>query len=461
MDTKYGIRHRFATLVLLGIVTSALSLVALVRILSITTAQRVEHAHVAVREELARLGSTSESAQAALSAQPAMAMIGMRGGYLTEGDRLAALPNSVRAALSDARIHAGPGRTVIREHSEGSTTLVLGLRSLGSGRSAWAGFWVQPPTYLRTWQIIVALLTIATAAFVATTIYGVLTFKSSTAAIHASLLALATDLRAPIPRPRIREIGEIADGIRRLAEDLARSREVEGRLGHELAQKERLAALGRVVAGVAHEVRNPLASIKLQLDLTAVNMRLPAAAQRAISSASAEISRLDRLVADLLVVAGRQPGTFRTVPLGELVRARVEALAPWSSAREVQICVRGDATAMLDPESMARALDNLLRNSVEASPPGKNVEVRVLERSEQVRVYVEDHGVGVSAERAHELFEPFFTTKPDGTGLGLAISRAIARAHGGEVTYSRHDEITRFELCLARRAVHPLQERSS
>jgi signal transduction histidine kinase len=304
-------------------------------------------------------------------------------------------------------------------------------------------------------------LACATALLTTSAVWAVVSFKRSANALHRCLLGLADDLSTPVPRPRIQELGEVADGILVLAQRLAQAREEHARLGRELAHKERLAALGRVVAGVAHEVRNPLASIKLRLDLAAAGAALPTAVEHAISHATAEIARLDRLVADLLVVSGRHMGPRTRTSLGALVRARADALLPWATSRGVEIRVKGDAAAVIDAESVARAVDNLLRNAVEASPPGIDVQMSVLEADNALLIRVEDCGAGVP--RSDELFEPFFTTKADGTGLGLAISRAIARAHGGDVTYTRVSAAeggnaeapknrTRFELSLGRDA---------
>ena len=162
------------------------------------------------------------------------------------------------------------------------------------------------------------------------------------------------------------------------------------------------------------------------------------------------ISRLDRLVGDLLLVAGKKMGPRQPTELGALVRARAEALGAWAATQRVAVRTEGDGIAIADPESVARALDNMLRNAVEAAPPNSTVDARVVETAEAVEVRVEDHGRGIEPTRQRELFEPFFTTKAEGTGLGLAISRAIARAHGGDLTYMRAGDVTRFALSLPR-----------
>lgn len=468
------IRYRLLTIVVIGVIMSALSLGALVRVLSVTSVQRADRAREGVRGEVERLAAVGPGdPRAALAAAPALALVGMRGGYWngpgavpqvppagTPADPFFGLPSEWRRPLRQALVGSGERHTlVMAEEAIGPATLVIGAQPAGAAGIAWAGVLVSPPHYWNFWLTTVILLALATAFLFTSAMWALVTFKRSANSLHRCLVGLAEDLSTPVPSLHVRELSEVADGIQLLASGLRQAREEQERLGRELSQQERLAALGRVVAGVAHEVRNPLASIKLRLDLAAAGATLAAPVAQAITHASSEIARLDRLVADLLVVSGRHPGPRRQTSLGALVRARVEALSPWAGMRKVSIQVQGDAYAMIEAESVARAVDNLLRNAVEAAPGDSVVQVRIAERSpgDFAVISIEDRGPGVP--RSAELFEPFFTTKSDGTGLGLAISRAIARSHGGDVTYARMTssggpggDTTRFELTLERTA---------
>ena len=446
----HRIRHRLLTILLLGVIVSALSLTALVHLLTTSTRQRVERARDAVTEEVDRFARDPR----AFLDPPNVGIVGMRGGIWDGKVAPDGMPPAWIESVRDALGNSGSERgRVVVEAPLGDSTLVIAARQAGAGSSfAWAGFQVRPVPSLVTWQWIVTLLSLATAVLVATTVYAIITVQRGAAELRTALRALATDLSAPIPRPTVRELSDVADGVARLADDLARARGEEERLGRELHRKERLAALGRVAAGVAHEVRNPLASIKLHLDLAAAGTVLPEPVLRAVSHATSEIERLDRLVADLLIVAGRAVGPRKEASVGELLEMRREALAPWSAERGVAVSVLGDAVVAMDGDSVARAVDNLLRNAVEASPRGGRVEVSVEDREGRVTLRVCDWGTGVPAARSAELFEPFFTTKPEGSGLGLALSRAIARAHGGDLVYARLGSMTAFDFDAAANA---------
>jgi len=450
------IRHRLVALMLLGVFTSALSLVTLLRVLwTLKSTQRVDRAREMLAEETHRLAQLPQTA-GALASTPATTFVGVRAGWLaapTEAQRLSDLPEAWRAPLERtlAQAVAGGARAVTDTPVDPST-LVVAAEPAAHGGLAWTAYLVLPSSYLLPWRVISYGLVVATLLLVGTSVLGVFSLRRSTAALHATLVALGKDLSTPVPEPRITELSGIAEGIRRMAADLLASRAATERLGRELRQQERLAALGRVAAGVAHEVRNPLASIKLRLDLAAATQPLPEETRQAALAASQEIARLDRLVGDLLMVAGKKMGPRRAIELGALVRERAHALAPWAHSHEIAVRAAGAGQAEADPESLARAIDNVLRNAVEASPAGATVEAKVIETAQAIEVRVEDRGGGVEPSRVTELFEPFFTTKADGTGLGLAISRAIARAHGGEISYARQDGVTRFSLSLPRRA---------
>ena len=443
-----GIHHRLLTVLVLGVIVSALSAVALVRLFTVSTRQRVERARDEVLAEAAVLSQFPEQ----VLLPSAGNVVGMRGGAWDGTGSPRSIPTSWLDIVRRS-VHASQTAhsVVALDEPLADGRFVIVARPTVSGAEAatvWAGVEVKPSANLRLWAWIVTALALATAVLVATSAFAIATMNRGAADLRASLRALAVDLRAPIPKPSVRELRDVADGVAALVEDLSRARQKEKLFAVELARQERLAVLGRVVAGVAHEVRNPLASIKLRLDLASTDKQLPKGVEQAILHASSEIERLDRLVADLLIVAGRAPGPLLASSLSTLVRTRVELLEPWARERGVSFQVSGSAKAAVDSDSLSRALDNLLRNAVEASPIGALVQASVFARGERAVLEVRDSGPGVPSERAGELFEPFFTTKPEGTGLGLALSRAIARAHGGEVSYARDDTTTVFELDL-------------
>lgn len=297
------------------------------------------------------------------------------------------------------------------------------------------------------WGLNIALLGLVALALVVLTADALLVLRRGSDDLQQALGQLQLDLRAVVPRPRAEELARLADGLRSMASHLAEAHERERALERRLGHEQRLAGLGRVVAGVAHEIRNPLAGMKLKMDGLA-RRRLDERSSRDVAVCLQEIARLDRVVSSLLLVARRGPVDKQPVELAPLVRERIEAAQPLAGASGVRLLARGEARVLANREHLARVLDNLLRNAVEASPPGGAVEV-ILEATEQaVTLQVLDQGAGVPPDREAELFEPFFTLKAEGTGLGLFLSRALADAHGGHLVYRRDGDRTCFELSL-------------
>jgi two-component system, NtrC family, sensor kinase len=198
-----------------------------------------------------------------------------------------------------------------------------------------------------------------------------------------------------------------------------------------LVESEKLAGIGRLAAGVAHEINNPLGVILGYAKLLRKKCDAGTAADLAV--VEEETLRAKEIVDGLLDLSRPLPPGAGEVDLRALSDEVVSRLADARLLDGVAVKVDGRATAPGHPEKLRQVLVNLVRNAIEAAGAGGTVEVRLAERDGHAEVAVEDSGPGLPRDGRDRLFEPFFTTKPRGTGLGLAVSRAIARAHGGDL----------------------------
>jgi two-component system NtrC family sensor kinase len=243
----------------------------------------------------------------------------------------------------------------------------------------------------------------------------------------ARLAAGALGTRIEVEGPR--ELRSLAEAFNDMS---AKLRTDQARL----VESEKLAGIGRLAAGVAHEINNPLAVILGHARLLERGASEPQAADLRIIAA--EALRGQQIVEGLLDLS--RPVRQRTdrVRLRELCGSVVDRLADAGKIGAVRPRIDGDAVVQAHALRVEQVLTNLLANACEATGPDGHVEV-VIEQAEDggVRVTVSDDGPGISAEHATRVFEPFFTTKAKGTGLGLAVAKAIAKAHGGDVTLDR------------------------
>ncbi len=339
---------------------------------------------------------------------------------------------------------AGDARTSTTRHPR--DIAVAAVIDIDAETAAWAVVRIpRPDESSRTWGWPVALLAIAILALAVNTIDVLRALRAGIGQLGDAVVALEQDLRAPITRPRAEELGSIADGLREMADRLARARERELLLQTQLGHEQRLSALGRVVAGVAHEVRNPLAGIKLRLDVALRANTAPADTQEDIRAALGEVARLDQLVTSLLSVA-RRSAHLENLELAPLIDERLALLAGTAEARGVRLQREGSATITSDRDAVSRAIDNLVRNAIEVSPEGEVVTVAISRDAETIIIDVLDRGTGVP--QGVELFEPFSTSKPDGVGLGTFIARSLVGGIGGSITYGREDSWTRMRISL-------------
>lgn len=206
--------------------------------------------------------------------------------------------------------------------------------------------------------------------------------------------------------------------------------------GEQLRRAERLSALGEIAAGLAHEIRNPLAAVKGALEI--ISGRAPAETPEAefSSIATRELQRLEGLVQEFLDYARPRPPRLRRAEVPAIVSRVTSLLGPQAEQAGVELAVEGsDAPRGLsiDPEQIEQVLVNIVLNAVQASPKGGRVTVRYGTLGERYQVEVSDQGGGIPADVRTRMFEPFFTTKERGTGLGLAITQRIIAAHHGEI----------------------------
>lgn len=204
-----------------------------------------------------------------------------------------------------------------------------------------------------------------------------------------------------------------------------------------LERQDRLSALGEMAAVLAHEIRNPLASLKGHAQLLAERFEAGALEHQKADRIVREATRLEKLTTNLLDFARA----------GSLTRSDHDPLEPLQSAIDnvTEATVELDTAASprswsLDPDAIQQLLTNVLQNAAQATPPGHTVQVGVGTEGGQLVYRVRDQGPGIAPGLESRIFEPFVTTRTRGVGLGLAVAQRIARLHGGTISVSTHPE---------------------
>ncbi|PYP76175.1 MAG: hypothetical protein DMD35_19375 [Gemmatimonadetes bacterium] len=232
-----------------------------------------------------------------------------------------------------------------------------------------------------------------------------------------------------------------------------------GRVREMMAQVERgrqMAAVGEFANEIAHEIRNPLTSIKLNLQALERGSRqdqVAAPLVRPLEISLREVQRLDRVVHGVLRLGRDRSVERTTVALHQVVQRAIDVARPQLEQRGIRASATscsGSDQVLADAAQLEAAVLNLLLNAAEATPAGGVVRVSIDgcdgAEASHVRVRIEDGGAGVAAELRERIFQPFFTTKPGGTGLGLALAQRTAEEHGGSLTLAdRSSEITTSE----------------
>jgi len=212
----------------------------------------------------------------------------------------------------------------------------------------------------------------------------------------------------------------------------------------QLLASERLVTIGKLAAHVTHEVRNPLSSIALNLELLGDELEPgPSEARSLLAAMGAEVERLSALSNQYLSMARRTAPELTDTDLGDVVLGAAEFMRRdlTRSGHQLEVSIEEELPWVpADAGQIRQALYNLVRNAREATPPGQLVSIRLGQKDKQLVLSVEDEGPGIDPGQMERLFDPFFTTKEHGTGLGLAVTRQIAEVHHGRLRYERREE---------------------
>jgi signal transduction histidine kinase len=263
--------------------------------------------------------------------------------------------------------------------------------------------------------------------------------NSGIASIRRGLHRLEEDFTYRFP-PIRGDFGQITKAINRMAERRML-------LEDELRSQDRLAALGKLVSGVAHEVRNPLNSMKLTLQLLDRRLKKGVPVSHEIQEALHEIDRLDMIVGRLLTFGRPNMINRQLQNLAPLVEQALKMVQEPVRQKEINLIVLGlrhCPSAVVDGPQIVQVLINLLLNAIDASPHCGSVRIEVDHRDANARIAVSDQGSGIAEEARPHVFDAYYTTKPNGSGLGLAVSREILVAHGGTLSFESHDSGTTF-----------------
>lgn len=204
-----------------------------------------------------------------------------------------------------------------------------------------------------------------------------------------------------------------------------------------LMRSEKLAVAGMMAARVAHDVRNPLSSIKMQTQLLQAQATPGSDDEAILEAVLRDVNQLDAVVRDLLETARPEAPAIEPVRLAGLIAATVESFRAQLAHRRIALTLALDEAAgpvAVDPGRMRRALVNVLTNAAEATRAGGAIAITLREEADGQVLEVADDGVGIDPTIAGRVFDPFVSTKSDGVGLGLVNARAIVESHGGRIS---------------------------
>jgi len=249
-----------------------------------------------------------------------------------------------------------------------------------------------------------------------------------------NVVGAVTGLLAQRERERSLELQRTAEGLEESFAKLQAQSERIIAIEEQLRRSEKLSTLGEMAAVLAHEIRNPLGSIRGTAEILRDDFQPGTPKHEFIEIQIKETERLNHVVEDFLRLARPQAAEMRRCSLREELETIVTLTANEARQRGIHLefeLPADELAATGDGEKLRQAFLNIVLNALQATPTGGSVTITACHTNNTCEIRFSDTGPGIPAEVRERIFEPFFTTKPDGTGLGLAVTRKIIEAHHG------------------------------
>lgn len=271
---------------------------------------------------------------------------------------------------------------------------------------------------------------------------------------------------SPLPRelaPDDDEVGILINKFNTMEEQLAQREEELKLKNEELLQSRKLAAIGTLASGVAHELNNPLNNIYISVQVLEKEAQHDCSPMvtETLHDIMGQTTRVKRIVGDLLEFARGRELQPKNVDLMEIINGAYKMVGAASDVGNIDFTLDarpGDAVIEADPEQMERVFINLFTNAADAMKglSGQTLKAKIVREGEKLAIEVSDSGKGISADVVDKIFEPFYSTKDKGTGLGLAIVFNIIKRHDGEIrAESEMGKGTTFFITLPVKRDHP------
>jgi len=250
------------------------------------------------------------------------------------------------------------------------------------------------------------------------------------------------------------EIGVLADSFNAMSRKMAADIAELQRLNEQLVHAEKLAAMGTLAAGVAHEVNNPLASISSLVQMMRSEEGHSPETREKLSMISDQISRITQVTRDMTNFARSRPAARRETNINEIIQTalRLASFDKEFQNLDITTWLQNDIESVsADEDQIQQVILNLLLNARDAMEEGGKLTVRSVAKDNAIRIEIADNGSGISDDDLPQIFDPFFSTKTTGkgTGLGLAVCYGIITAHGGRIEVERNEPTgTRFTVIL-------------